>query len=129
MARQDNNIEHDDTERALKEVLQAEQDAKRAVHDCEERANALLAEARDRARRIAEHADARISTLEARCERATTQRLDEIARADAAHAAAIAVPRAEHPGTQRAVEALAAELIGTTTPSSDDSPEATPDTQ
>jgi len=112
MARQNTNNDHDNTERALKEVLQAEKDAKRAVLDCEEQANALLAEARHRARLISERADSRISSLEARCERAIAQRLDEIKRSEAAHAAAGAKPIADEDALRRAVEALAAELTG-----------------
>jgi len=112
MARQNTNNDHDDTERALKEVLQAEKDAKRAVLDCEEQANALLAEARHRARLVSERADSRISGLEARCERAIAQRLDEIKRSEAAHAAAANTSIADEDTLRRAVEALAAELTG-----------------
>jgi len=112
MARQNTNNEHDDTERALQEVLQAEKDAKRAVLDCEEQANARLAEARNRARLIGERADTRISSLEARCERAIGQRLDELKRADAEHAAAAHGPLANEAALEQAVAALAAELAG-----------------
>ena len=110
MAKQNNSDLHDDTERALTQVLQAEEAAKNAVVDCEAEANRIVVEARSQARRIAERADARISTLEGRCDRLADARIDELMREDAARAAK-ALPLVQNPqDLQRAVDALAADL-------------------
>lgn len=56
-------------EDAINRVLEAEQHAREKVAQCETRAAALVAVARERALRIAERTDRRIVSLRTRCER------------------------------------------------------------
>lgn len=59
----------EDTEQDISRVLEAEQRARQAIARCEQQAAALIATARDRARRIQARTDARTSALRTRMER------------------------------------------------------------
>lgn len=65
----------------IERVLAEERRAKEAIARCEQEAQALVAQARERARRILERADARISALHATCSLTTAQRLAAFATA------------------------------------------------
>jgi vacuolar-type H+-ATPase subunit H len=63
---------------AINRVLDAERQAREAIHRCEQEAAGLLNAARARARRIAERTDARISALHIRCDLDTAQKVADL---------------------------------------------------
>jgi vacuolar-type H+-ATPase subunit H len=97
-------------EAAIARVLQAEQDARVAIEQCERDAASLVADARRRSREVAERAEARIARLQARMSAAAARRLEAIER----EAAALAADRSPDPALRSRIEgavaALAAEL-------------------
>ena len=70
----------DTAESAMNHVLEAEQDAARAVSKCESEASALLQAAHQRARRIAIRTDERITLINQRTRQRLQQQLAEAER-------------------------------------------------
>ncbi|MEO6319669.1 MAG: hypothetical protein ABIR56_03330 [Polaromonas sp.] len=100
-------------EDAIERVLEAERDALATVSLCQEQAARIVAEARLRARRIAERADARIDAMRAASQASVAA---EVARLDAeAQAlAARSVPAERQRRLEAAVDSLAARLTANT---------------
>ncbi|WP_455218694.1 hypothetical protein [Kaarinaea lacus] len=67
-------------EHAMNVVLEAEDHAKHAVDKCAAEADALLQQARQRAKQIAERADERITRIHQRCARVVTDRVTQLQR-------------------------------------------------
>lgn len=97
---------------AINEVLEAERRAREAVGRCEADAASLVVAARERARRIQERTDGRISRMRTRCEREVAAR---VARLHGDAEAVRATPPGEDAragGLSRALARLAARLTG-----------------
>ncbi len=102
------------TEEAMNRVLGAEHDAKAAITECEALAAATVEQARQRARRIAERTDRRISRLHAACELAAARSIDLLLRQERGSDAQRNAPPHEQEVLAAAVERLAALLTGAT---------------
>jgi vacuolar-type H+-ATPase subunit H len=97
-------------EAAIARALQAEQDARAAIEQCERDAANLVADARRRGREVAERTEASIARLQARMSAATARRLEAIEREAAALATDRSSDAALRGRIEDAVAALAAEL-------------------
>ena len=79
-----NSPKNDDTsmtaEHAMNVVLEAEDNAKHAVDKCSSETDALLQQARQRAKQIAERADERITRIHQRCARVGTDQVAQLQR-------------------------------------------------
>ena len=79
-----NSPKNDDTsmtaEHAMNVVLEAEDNAKYAVDKCSSETDALLQQARQRAKQIAERADERITRIHQRCARVVTDQVAQLQR-------------------------------------------------
>ena len=102
------------TDTAMNLVLKAEHDAQQAVADCEQQARALLVQAREKAHRIAEHSDARISRIHQRCSRAVTDETNRIQQEAARQRNSEHASGIDDNITAAAVDRLAALLTGAT---------------
>lgn len=100
-------------EDAIGRVLEAERDAQAAVTLCQEQGAGIVADARLRARRIAERADARIDAMRAASQARVAA---EVARLDAEAQALAArpVPADRQRRLEAAVDSLAARLTADT---------------
>jgi vacuolar-type H+-ATPase subunit E/Vma4 len=67
-------------ERAMNVVLEAEDNAKLAVEDCAAEAEAILQQARQKAKQISERADERITRIHQRCSRVVTDQVSKLQR-------------------------------------------------
>ena len=70
----------DRAEQDMLEVLQAEQDAVQAIHNCENNARQITQDARDNARKIEARTDQRISEMEMRHAHKLNQRITAISK-------------------------------------------------
>jgi vacuolar-type H+-ATPase subunit H len=77
-----NNAKIDETgttaEQAMNIVLQAEQDVKQQIEQCKQEAEVLLQKARQKAKRISEHVDERITRIHLRCSREITDQVKQL---------------------------------------------------
>jgi hypothetical protein len=103
----------------MNQVLQAERDAKRAVAECEQRAQEILRAGQVRAQRLVRRADERITVIQMRC----NHHIDTVVKAiekqqEPADAA--------HPGQagEQAIEAVLAALAADLTGAGDEAPGA-----
>jgi len=96
---------------AINAVLRAERDAKNTVEECRKEADRQLAEAREKARRIARRTDARITALHGRCSTATHREIETMLESE--HEPETGLPReSEKEILRAAIKALATELTG-----------------
>jgi F0F1-type ATP synthase membrane subunit b/b' len=98
-------------EDAMRRVLEAERRARDAVAGCEQEAARTLDEARARARRIAERADARVQALHVRCADSLARELARL-RATAKSLCSPELDPSRLARLDGAVQALAAQLGG-----------------
>jgi vacuolar-type H+-ATPase subunit H len=97
---------------AINRVLEAEQQAREAIARCRSAAAQHTTEARLRARRIEERADARASKVRAACQQWSAQRVAQL-RAQVEELRTCApVDEARRARLEAAIERLAAELTG-----------------
>jgi vacuolar-type H+-ATPase subunit H len=76
----DDNSHAVTTEQAMNRVLQAEHDARGAVDQCKQQADAMIQQARLTAQKIAEKADHRITRIHQRCSREVTDQVTQLKR-------------------------------------------------
>jgi vacuolar-type H+-ATPase subunit H len=93
-------------------VLAAEREARAAAAQCEQQAQEIVAAARAQATHIAERTEQRILRLQQRMASTTQARLDEIAAAVAALGDHSPDPTALLAHADKAIAALADELVG-----------------
>jgi len=75
-----NNEASMSAEHAMNVVLESESNAKLAVDKCATEADALLQQARQKAKLIAERADERITRIHQRCSRVVTDQVGQLQR-------------------------------------------------
>lgn len=98
---------------AIKQLLQAEQDALAAVTECEQQAQTLLAQARHRARRIVRRAQARSQRIHASRQTRIERMMAALENAmSASELITTNAPKTESEQFDDAVRALADELLG-----------------
>jgi vacuolar-type H+-ATPase subunit H len=107
------NVSPDDAvEAAIAHVLQAERAARDAIAQAQAEASAIVTEARERARSLAERTERRMRDVRAAFEATTDARLADIAAAAAAIERRDAETTVDHARSSAAVAALAARLTG-----------------
>ncbi len=97
---------------AMNLVLQAEREAEQAIVDCEHRAREMLHAAQQRARRIAERTNKRITLMQMRCAQAVRARIKTLERAEETATAEHNADRLEPAVLAALVEEVAARLSG-----------------
>lgn len=97
---------------AINRVLEAEQDARRAMRECDLEAEAVLREARERARRIGQRAEQRIQRWYLSSDRRVAKRLSDLDKRAQAFRDDPLEPPQLSAEWRRAVERLVDELIG-----------------
>lgn len=80
MSEENRDQSPESAEAAMNRVLAAEQDAARAIEQCEREADAILQDARQRARRIASRTDERIALINQRIRQRLQKQLAEAER-------------------------------------------------
>jgi len=95
---------------AMDRVLAAEREAQRQIESCRADAEGILSDARDRARRIKETTQRRISDVHAASHRQTAARIREMRRETAQLGAAIDYEPAQSTAVSKAAQNLARRL-------------------
>jgi vacuolar-type H+-ATPase subunit H len=100
---------------AINHVLRAEADSREAVEACRQQAMETVENSRDKARRIINRIDDRISSLHARSDRSVNERLSQIRQeiADLSHLSEL--DDDAHARLELAVKLLLDEMVGTHT--------------
>lgn len=101
----------DQAEAAMNRVLRAEREAELAVAECEKLASKILSDARNRANRIANRSDERITLLNMRCSQWIA---GEISKLERAEKTALEQPASEldETGLSDCIKAVSAALTG-----------------
>ena len=100
-------------EQAIQAVLQAEQDAEREIHDCENEAQLLIQRARADANKILARTDRRITNIEMRHGHKLNQLIRSIEDEGSAELKHEASQHIDRKALQNIVEQLAAEMCRT----------------
>jgi len=98
-------------EQAMNRVLQAEHDARRVLHTCEQEAHRILHDARLRASHIASRTDERITLLQMRCAQRVAEETQSLVRAERADREQLRVELDEN-GLAECIKAMALQLTG-----------------
>jgi vacuolar-type H+-ATPase subunit H len=107
-----NSLPQVDAVGAINRVLEAEQMAREAMQECDRQAEAMLRDARERARRIGQRAEQRIQLWYLNSDRRAEQRLSDLDRQAQACKDDPLEPTTLSAEWRRTVEWLADELIG-----------------
>lgn len=95
----------------MNRVLQAEREAEQAVAECEKQAEIILSDARQRANRIANRTDERITLMSMRCSQQVAGEISNQERAEKA-ARKQQDPELDETGLSECIEAVSAALTG-----------------
>ncbi|MEA2078576.1 MAG: hypothetical protein U9P00_01730 [Pseudomonadota bacterium] len=106
----------DNVEQAMNRVLQAEQEAGKAIADCEYEARQILQVAQQRVKRIADRTDERIALIHMRLVRKSKAQIEALEHADRAAQHEPSVYDLDEAALAAVVQEVAAELTGTRPP-------------
>ena len=103
-------------DQAIRRVLEAEGAARAAINACEQAAHAILIDARQRARRIHDRTDQRISNMKVKASQRTSAALRQLEQEETRELQAKATQPLDETGLTECIEQVACLLSGGTPP-------------